>query len=63
MVGGSSIDGQLNYVGFLSDGTSYETLDLPDSTLTQVQDIDGDLVTGSFKDETGVDHGFIYDRA
>ncbi len=44
--------------GFLYDGTSYSTLDIPGSTETIAYGIDGGNIVGSYFDSTGA-HGFV----
>lgn len=49
------------YHGFLYDGTNYTTIDVPGAYHTQVYDIDGESIVGSYWYLDGAaNHGFLY---
>jgi hypothetical protein len=45
--------------GFLYDGTTWTTLDMPGAWQTDVHDIDGNIIVGTYFDSSSA-HGFIY---
>jgi hypothetical protein len=60
---GSYTDTNSRFHGFLYDGTSWTTLDMPGATDTYILGIDGDVIVGSYKDYINSverTHGFVY---
>jgi hypothetical protein len=48
--------------GFIYDGTTWNTFDLPDTAGTEIRGISNNIIVGVYTDNTtSLEHGFIYD--
>jgi hypothetical protein len=57
---GGYIDASGGQHGFLYDGITWTTLDMPGASWTVARGIDGSSIVGDYYDTSGWQHGFIY---
>ena len=53
-------DSQLNYYGFLYNGTTWTPLNYPGAVDTAARGIDGGNIVGHYKEASGIQYGFLY---